>query len=498
LSITASLTCPLILIDHGKSGTLLLYLLLMMKKLTIFPAILIVFALLLAACQPVGTGTPVVTPPAGKSPMPTKTSAPTLTPVPEISVDPAKLDQVQIRVLHPWTEDTGILMTRLVDQFNQTNQWGIFVIEIAPGSAGLVQEKYRELLLDELAPDVLVVSPAQLLRSDALYGNILDLNPYLLSAKFGLFPEEQEDFLPVFWNESVVQGKRFGIPAQRTTEMLFYNVTWAKELGFTNPPSTWANFRQQVCAANASKRKDTDPLDDGLGGWIINTNALTTLSWLRTFGSDPLDKTNPRFLSVKSEEAFNALLKLSTDSCGWLSRLPQPYDYFTNRHALLYSGSMQDLLIQTHTNARLESEDEWIVIPYPTGEGESFVLTEGIDYGITASTDERQLAAWLFVRWLSSPNQQAWFLRNSGTLPLGEAVLPMVSDLVEDYPVWGEAVKLSDLVVALPASKDLDIIKTVVEDGGWQLFKTGLKSDAVQTLLSQIDMTIAEMTARKE
>ena len=430
--------------------------------------------------------------------MPTKASAPKLTPVPEISVDTSKLDKLQIRVLHPWTEDTGLQFTRLVDQFNQTNQWGIFVIELAPGSAGLVQEKYRELLLDNLAPDVLVMSPAQLLHSDAVYGNILDLNPYVVSTKFGLSTAEQEDFLPVFWNESLVQGKRFGIPAQRTTEMLFYNVTWAKELGFTNPPKTWGAFREQTCAANASKRKDADPGDDGIGGWLINTNALTTLSWLRIFGSDPIQETSSRFLSVESEEAFSALLKLSTDSCAWLSRQPQPYDYFTKRQALVYSGSMQDLRKQTHNNTRLESKDEWIVLSYPPGNGEPFVLTEGIDYGITTSTDERQLAAWLFVRWLSAPNQQAWLLRSSGTLPLGEAVLPLVSDLEEDYPVWGKAVALTDYAVTLPASKDLDTIKTVVEDGGWQLYKTGLKSDAIQTLLSQIDMTILELAAREE
>lgn len=470
----------------------------MMKKLNLVLAVLIVFALLLAACQPASTGTPEVTPPAMKSPSPTKAGAPTLTSVPDIAVDTVKLHQLQISILHPWTGDTGLQMTRLIDQFNQTNEWGIFVIEIAPGSAGLVQEKYRDLLLLKPAPDVLVMSPAQLLHSDAVYKNILDLNPYVQSAKFGLLPDEQEDFLPAFWNESLVQGKRFGIPAQRTSELLFYNVTWAKELGFTNPPATWGAFREQVCAANASKRKDPDPVDDGVGGWLINTNALTTLSWLRTFGSNPVQETQSQFISVESEDAFNALLKLSTDSCAWLSRQPQPYDYFTNRQALLYSGSMQDLRKQTHTNTRLDSKDEWVVLPYPPGDATPFVLTEGVDYTITKSTDVCQLAAWLFVRWLSAPEQQEWILRGSGTLPLGEAVLPLVSDLEEDYPLWGEAVALSDLAVTLPASKDLDTVKTIVEDAGWQLFKTGLKSDAIQTLLSQIDMTIAEMAARAE
>ena len=48
-------------------------------------------------------------------------------------MDAAKLDDVQIRFLHPWTGETGQMVTQMIDQFNQTNQWGIFVIEVAAG-----------------------------------------------------------------------------------------------------------------------------------------------------------------------------------------------------------------------------------------------------------------------------------------------------------------------------------------------------------------------------
>ena len=72
-----------------------------------------------------------------------------------------------------------------------------------------------------------------------------------------------------------------------------------------------------------------------------------------------------QFSSPDSEAAFTALLKLENDTCAWVSRLPEPYDYFTNRQALFYSGSMEDLRVQEKNNTRLESKDEWTVIPYP-------------------------------------------------------------------------------------------------------------------------------------
>ncbi len=386
------------------------------------------------------------------------------------------------------------MVANMVDQFNQTNEWGIFVVEIAPGSTGLVDEKFTELMLNGLAPEVIVASPSHLMRYDALYENIQDLNPYVASAAYGLTAEEQGDFLPEFWVESMHDGKRYGIPAQRTSEMLFYNTAWAKELGFSSAPQTWEEFETQACAANASMRKDNDTSNDGLGGWIINTNALTTLSWLVSFGSAPTAMDAIQFSSAQSTTAFEQLLNLENSTCAWVSRLPEPYDYFTNRQALFYSGSMEDMRMQEKNNARLENKDEWAVIPYPH-EADAFVLTEGLDYGITKSTDEKQLAAWLFVRWLSAPEQQAWILRMSGTLPLGEDVLPLVTDIPEEYPKWQAGVALMDLIQPLPASAELDLAKMVLEDGGWALYRTGLKAEGIPALLTQIDDTIAELAA---
>ncbi|PIZ25991.1 MAG: ABC transporter substrate-binding protein, partial [Chloroflexi bacterium CG_4_10_14_0_8_um_filter_57_5] len=42
-----------------------------------------------------------------------------------------------------------------------------------------------------------------------------------------------------------VNGQRLGAPAQRSARFLFYNQTWARELGFSAPPATADEFRQQ-------------------------------------------------------------------------------------------------------------------------------------------------------------------------------------------------------------------------------------------------------------
>jgi len=457
---------------------------------------------LLNACKPGTTGD--VTPTAkttatrGPSPTPGPTASPTVTPLPEIMVDPLKLEATQITFLHPLTGETGQMLTHMVDQFNQTNEWGIFVIEIAPGSSGLVDEKFTELMLNGISPEVIVASPAHLMRYDQLHENLLDLNAYVASEKFGLSTLEQEDFVPAFWLESLHAGKRYGIPALRTSDMLFYNVIWAKELGFSTAPQNWEEFREQACAANALMRKDNDTSNDGLGGWIIDSDALTTLSWLYVFGSDPAAMDAIQFSSPESTTTFEQLLQLMNDSCGWLSRLPDPQNYFSNRQALFYSGSMEDLLRQERNNERLESQDDWVVLPYPRSKASPILMAEGLDYGITRSTDEKQLAAWLFVRWLADPEQQAWILRKSGTLPLGEKVLTLVPDIVEESPKWQTGVNLMQYLLPLPATPELDLAKMVLEDGTWALYRMGLKAEGIPALLTQIDDTLAELAAYRQ
>ena len=387
------------------------------------------------------------------------------------------------------------MLTRMIDQFNKSNPYGIFVIENAPGSTGLVTERFTGLVANNRTPEIVVASPSRLMRYDALYNLIVDLNPYVQSAKYGLSKAEQEDFLPAFWSESLASGKRFGIPVYRDSEMLFYNITWAKELGFSSAPATWEQFRQQSCAANASMRKDNDATNDGLGGWIINSDAMSTISWIHTFGGDPTAMEALQFASDESQQAFTQLLKLENDACAWLSRLPQPYDYFTNRQALFYSGTMEDLRVQEKNNLRLESKDEWTVIPYPANSGDPIVLTEGLDFGLTHSTDINQLAGWLFVKWLSAPEQQAWILRSNGSLPLGAKVISLSKDITGDYPKWQAGVDLMPLVKTVRATQELDLAKTVLEDGGWALFRTGMKPEGIPALLTQIDDTIAELAA---
>ena len=172
-------------------------------------------------------------------------------------------------------------------------------------------------------------------------------------------------------------------------------------LGFDNPPATADEFRQQACAANASFRKDKDPKNDGYGGWIVDTHWQTTYSWLLAFGGSVTDGNAYGFRTDPNLATLQFLKGLYDDHCAWLSTEPTPFDSFARRSALFVSGDLAELPLETESMSRLKNADEWTVIPFP-GPQTSAVVAYGPSYTLLKSTPEKQLAAWLFARWLLS------------------------------------------------------------------------------------------------
>ncbi len=89
--------------------------------------------------------------------------------------------------------------------------------------------------------------------------------------------------------------------------MLFYNQTWAKELGFLAYPKTPAEFREQACAAAVSNNTGRILERYGTGGWLIDTDPLTTLSWLDAFGAQALPAEEGQEYTFNTPEGQAAL-----------------------------------------------------------------------------------------------------------------------------------------------------------------------------------------------
>jgi ABC-type glycerol-3-phosphate transport system substrate-binding protein len=430
---------------------------------------------------------------ASTSATPVKVLTATATqPAEGINVDESKLKGIQVVFMHPWSGAQADLIDQLVAEFNQTNTWGIMVVVETPGSASALADSLNSDLDTSMAPQIIAAPIETLMALNKEDPVIVDLSPYVSSTKYGFEQKIIDAYAPVFWNQDDVNGYRYGIPAQRTAKVLVYNSSWANELGFTDPPTTPDEFEKQVCAASSAMKKDSDVSNDGLGGWVIDTDAMTMASWVKAFGGSFESNGSLNLASAQMNQSFVYLRKLLDEGCAWISNDPSPYDYFANRQTLVYSADLEDLSFQESYQNISGSKDEWSVIPFPT-KGDPFILSYGSSYAIVKSSDEKQLAAWLFIRWMSSLDHEGALVKAGTSLPMGNEFVNYSIELEDTIPQWGQVIPLLAYAQINPQDPQWTQAKMIMEDAAWQLFKTDMKSDQIPALTRQMDATLKEL-----
>jgi ABC-type glycerol-3-phosphate transport system substrate-binding protein len=330
----------------------------------------------LSACSAVqrqpATATPEAT--ATVTPLPSPTATPRAIITPQAAI-PAG---VQLTLWHPWTGAQADWLETTTDAFNQTNQWGITVTLEMHGDDSVLMDDVAQAEENGALPNVVVV-PADFLELWSQSGlPVLDLNTYIDSDEVGWTQVQTSSFLPIMWKSDLVGDRRLGLPAFRTGNYLFYNRTWAEKLGFKTEPQNIRDFQEQACAAGKANNSDSTTKNNGTGGWIYTTQGLPMLSWLKAFAGDDFTKDGTLHFQVDgTQAALEYLFDLYNNDCAWSGKESSPYQYFTDRYALFYSGDSQDILPQEKYNQDLKSEDQWTLLlirPIKTGRWSSWTV----------------------------------------------------------------------------------------------------------------------------
>ena len=423
-----------------------------------------------------------------RTPRPARTQAPTPTatqPTPPPLLD--ELAGLTIQLWHIWPEDQ---LNALVGQFNRSNPWK-FTVEPRAFADG---NQLRLSIAQETPPAVFSGYPDELLALEAEIG-LVDLQPYLDDPHWGWSAEEQADFYPAFWQQDELDGKRLGIPVQRSGYLLLYNSTWAGELGFSIPPGTTSAFRQQACAANLSMRQDDTVQNDAAGGWIISEQPAVMLGWIWAFGGEVLlpSGSRYRFESDRAEQAFRYLKSLVDQNCAWLTQEPYPDEPFALRQGLLAGASLGELPFIAEAFAETGSADEWTVLPFPSSDGTPVVPVTGTSLALLPGETGEQLAGWLFISWLASPEAQAVWTRMTGEFPVRKSAFDLLGDYAAANSQWRTAVGLLPFARTEPALASWGRVQWALQDAGTQLFRSYFTADRIPDTLQELDRTARDL-----
>jgi ABC-type glycerol-3-phosphate transport system substrate-binding protein len=450
--------------------------------------------LILTACAP-----PTPFDSITKTPRPggTASVSATETPAPATSslrVEKEALRGAQVNIWHPWFGAEASLFQSQVTQFNTENEWGIVV-------NGQSQGNYSELFLqtdaaleDSSYPQIVVGLPEHALEWQE---HVVDLQPYINDPLYGMSADEISDFPAVIWNQDEVDGKRFGVPAQRTARFVLYNQSWARELGFDSPPATSSEFEQQACAAHKALGEDEDSTNDPLGGWLIDTHAMTPLSWMIAFGGGVQEEEGYRFLTPGNIAAFRFVKTLQQKNCAWVASLDLPIpDRLAARQALFATASLEDLPDQARAFSAANNPDEWTVLEFP-GDERAALVVYGSSYIMFESDDVTQLASWLFMRWLLSAENQVRWVQSTGLFPLRSSTMQLLGDYSSSHPQWAEAVELLSEGETTPRLASWRVVRVMLEDGFRDMFDTirhpDLTAGQVPLILKQMDDTAEDL-----
>jgi ABC-type glycerol-3-phosphate transport system substrate-binding protein len=465
-----------------------------------FRSALPAIVLLLTACSapPVTPAQSTVTPfPVATGSVSTRSTA---TPAASrLEIDPAALRGVQVTVWHPWSGAEASLFESQVAQFNSENEWGIVV-------AGESKGNYSELFLQteaaieaSSAPQIVIAFPEHALAWEE---HVVDLNPYVGDPQYGWTPFEISEFPTVVWSQdedhqSAGQGRRLGIPAQRTARFLLYNLSWARELGFASPPGSAAEFEEQACAAHEALGSDADSGNDALGGWLIDTHPMTALSWMTAFGGGVQEQDGYRFLTPGNIAAFRFVKLLQQKNCAWVASPDlSTFDRFASRQALFAGASLEDLPDQARAFAAANNGDEWTVLKFPGEEREALVVY-GSSFIVLESDEITRLASWLFIRWVLSPENQARWVQSTGLFPLRESTIPLLAEYSASHVQWTEAVELLPEGETTPRLASWRVVRVMLEDGFRDMFDTirhpDLTEGQIPLILRQMEETATDL-----
>ncbi|MCA9747626.1 MAG: extracellular solute-binding protein, partial [Romboutsia sp.] len=233
---------------------------------------------------------------------------------------------------------------------------------------------------------------------------VLDLKPYIENETLKF--DNYDDIVKGFREASTLDGKIYGIPFNKSTEVLWYNKTLFDKLNL-KVPKTYEEFKD---VAEDIKEK----ANIFGGGFDSLSNYYTT--YLKNEGVTFDSKLDPT--SDKSEKAVDYYLDGVEDGyfriAGTDKYLSAP---FGNETIAMFVGSNAS---ETFVKQGVNNKFEIGVAPYPAKE----VMQQGTDlFVFNSATAEQKTAAYEFLKFLTTKDNQITWATQTGYIPVRESAI---------------------------------------------------------------------------
>ncbi len=418
---------------------------------------------------------------------PASTVPPILTPTATIGVDREIAKAASITFWHSYPLTNIELIKSLIGDFNRNNSDGIIVED-----RGFYSD---DQLLDAISsssklPDVIMAENGLLQIMEAEIG-LTDLLPYISDPLIGMSGEQMQSISHESWINLLTAGKQIGIPSQKNVYFLLYNTSWAKLLGYQSPPETFEDFTDQSRAGFEANITHQNISFRGTGGWLIDFKPETALAWMGTDFDG--NREEDIFSQPTVQAAFDELKSMQNAGYSWIGIKSDPVPYFVNRNAIFISASSHELPEMIIHMKALKMADDWSIIPYPHLNNTSKNIARGYSYGLLTKEQDKQMAGWLFIRWMLDADHQAYIGANQYTIPEDTAALDRLQDFSSEGEVLDALIQTSLNSGDTPSYPAWVYGKSILADGFKQLFQPETTIDSIPSIIDELNRTFTEI-----
>ncbi len=334
-------------------------------------------------------------------------------------------------------EGVELTLASMTDQYVAAFRYLIPMFEEETGIKVTLDELgYTDLYQKLTADFVAQTANYDLMTMDIVWSGEYAANGYTLPLDDFMARDQDElqmdDILPVTWTLGEWEGKHWAYPLAGYANVLNYRTDVFEEAGI-EPPQTQEELLE---AAKMLTNVDNDFYGIALLGAKGSAVAQDYMAWVQQHGGTVLDADG----NVKVNTADNVAI---LEFFGELFKYAPPgsTDYWWDqRETAFRSGNVAmmegwSIARAGYENPEMSSVVGKVDITYaPVSEGmEPKYGFGGWGIGINADSDpDKQEAAWIFIKWITSPEIQKEWLRHDGA-PIRRSTLED-AELVAEYP----------------------------------------------------------------
>ncbi|WBL15868.1 ABC transporter substrate-binding protein [Sutcliffiella sp. NC1] len=329
----------------------------------------------------------------------------------------AEASPIEIEFWHAMSGGHEEALTKITNDFNESNEKNITVKLVNQGSYSDLSTKNMAAARANNLP-VLTQAYEDWITEYIQNDLIADLTPLINDQEVGMSEAELNDIVEVFREANVWDGKYYGLPFNKSTRIMFYNVDYLEEAGI-EPPTTWGELR------DASEKLTFD--NEGrkvIGLGLENSVSLEFNQWVHQAGGVYFDEATGEF-KMNSPEGKEALEFVNNMILDGVARTAGEDGYmsgpFTRGDVALYIGSSAGI---PYVAAPAEENGiNWAATVLPSGK-EAATPFAGTNVSIFASaSDEEKKAAFEYMKFLINTENTTYWAMQSGYLPVRYSAL---------------------------------------------------------------------------